>query len=418
MKKKIAGLEIPLFIMLPWAGFIAALFDLKSKRNAFVYIVFAMICGYAISFSDISADSYRYAQAFDRFDNSLNYDTIVKLYREGELRDMYRLLLFYFTSIFSNNPKVMYAFSGLVYGIFSYLNLRIFIKEYERVKWDKYIFILALVFFTVCSLVGGINGFRFNTGGMVLFYTTYKFIIEKKTPWGIGIMVTPLIHYGFMLMVPILLLYWFIHPLLFNNKKVKPILLYIFIISWLLSWFLQKNAINLGFLTQSDALSGAVGSRISYVNSEDVANLVENRQSNSLFLSVQTYFNYAIKVYVFISILFLNNLFKRAKGNLTAYTNIFAFVLVFYSITFIATSFPSGGRFLNIAHLFMCVLLVKVYTIYNKNDMKKIILWSLPVFAFNIAFTNFLLPLLILTPTFWYGNLFVIIIEGLNFIIT
>src|SRR5690606_15088281 len=141
-----------------------------------------------------------------------------------------------------------------VYGIFSYLNLRIFLKK-QIIKSDVFTFVLALIFFTYCSLAN-INGFRFWTGGMVLFYATYKFIIEKKTPWAIGVLITPLFHYGFMLMVPILLLYWFIHPLLFNNKKVKPILLYIFIISWLLSWFLQKNAINLGFLTQSDALSG------------------------------------------------------------------------------------------------------------------------------------------------------------------
>src|SRR5690606_40147437 len=181
MNKKIAGLGIPLFFILPWLGFLLSLFDLKSKRSAFVYIAFAMLFGYAISVSNSSADSYRYAQAFAHFDNTLDYDRIVQLYRMGELRDMYRLLLFYFTSIFTNNPKVMYAFAGLVYGIFSYLSLRIFIKEYQG-KWDRYVLVLALIFFTYISL-SNINGFRFWTGALVLFYAVYNFIIERKNKW-------------------------------------------------------------------------------------------------------------------------------------------------------------------------------------------------------------------------------------------
>lgn len=416
MNKKIAGLGIPLFFILPVAGFLASLFDIKSKTSAFVYVAFAMICGYAISFTDTSADSYRYAEAFARFDNTLDYNTIVKMYRDGELRDMYRLLLFYFTSIFSNNPKVLYAFAGLVYGVFSYLNLRVFVKE-QGSRWDKYMFVLALGFFTICSLVGGVNGFRFNTGAMVFFYAVYNCIILKKTRWIIGIAVTPLFHYGFMLIAPVLILYRFVHPMLYNSKRVNPVLLYMFIIAFVLSWILGTNSINLGFLTQADVLPSAVGNRMDYINSEDTANLVANRADNSLFLSVQKYFNYGIKIYVFMAVLFLNKLIKKMKGDKTAYTNLFAFVLFFYAFAFIASSVPSGGRFLSIAHLFLFVLLVKVYVIYKKKTYQKIILLSLPVFAFSIAFTNFMLPFLILTPTFWYGNFFWIVIEGMNFYI-
>lgn len=414
MNKKIAGLSIPFFFILPWVGFLLSLFDLKSKRSSFVYIAFAMLFGYAISFSDSSADSYRYAQAFAHFDNTLDYDRIVQLYRMGELRDMYRLLLFYFTSIFSNNPKVMYAFAGLVYGIFSYLNLRIFIKQYEGIKWDKYIFILALVFFTYISLAN-INGFRFWTGAMVLFYSVYNFIVQKSNRWVIGILVTPLFHYGFMLIVPILILYRFIHPMLYNCKKVRPILLYIFIATFILSWILGTNSINLGFLSQVDVLPEAVGGRIDYINSEDTAKMVANRAENSMFLSVQKYFIIGIKIFVFIAVLFSNKLLKKMKGDKTIYTNLFALVLFFYSFSFIAASIPSGGRFMNIAHLFLFVLLVKFYTIHKRKNFQNLILWSLPVFAFNIAFTNGMLPLMILTPTFWYVNVFWIIIEGLDF---
>lgn len=413
MNKKIAGLQIPLFLLLPWAGFLLALSNIKSKASAFVYIAFAMVFGYAISFSNTSADSYRYALVFGLFDNTLDYNTIIRLYQDGELRDLYRLLLFYFTSIFSNNPKVMYAFAGLVYGIFSYLNLRVFVKV-RGDNWDKCVFVLALVFFTYCSLAN-INGFRFWTGAMVLFCSTYNFIVQKKKAWIIGIIVTPLFHYGFMLLVPILLLYRFIHPVLYNSKRVNRILLCLFILTFFASWILDTNSINLSFLTQNDILAGAVGDRINYLNTDDIAILVSNRRNTSLFLGVQQYFDYAIKIYVFITVLFLYKLLKRITGNNINCTNLFAFVLAFYSFAFIATSFPSGSRFLYIAHLFFILLLCRFYGIYKRKDFQSLILSALPVFSFNIAFTNVMLPIMILTPTFWYGNVFWIIIEGLNF---
>lgn len=415
MFKKIAGIGIPLFFILPIGGFLTALFNIRSRSSAFVYIGFAMLFGYAISFSDTSADSFRYAEAFSRFDNTLDYDAIVALYQNGELRDLYRVLLFYFVSIFTDNPKVMYAFAGLVYGIFSYLCLRIFVNERGN-KGDIYVFVLALGFFTYISLAN-INGFRFWTGGLVLFYSAYNYIILKKSVWFIGILITPLFHYGFILIVPILILYRFIQPFLYNRKGVSPWLFYVFIIAFFASWILGTNSINLGFLTQTDAISGAVGNRLTYVNSEDVATLVESRREDSVFLSVRKYFDYGIKVYVFIGVIFLYNLLKKMRGNKTEYTRFFAFILFFYSFAFIATSFPSGSRFMNIAHLFLFIYLAKNYAIYKSKNIKNLILMSLPVFSFNIAFVNGMLPFMILTPTFWYGNFFWIIIEGFDFYI-
>ena len=298
MKNKIAGLGIPIFFLLPWLGFVLSLFNIKSKNSAVVYVAFAMIFGYAISFTNTSADSYRYAEAFERFDNTLNYNTIIQLYRNGELRDIYRLLLFYFTSIFTNNPKVMYAFAGFVYAIFSYLNLQIFLSE-AKTKTDKYVLILALIFYTYISL-SNINGFRFWTGGMVFFYAAYNFIVKKQNKWSLAILIIPFIHYGFILIVPLILIYRFIHPILYNAKSVSTLLFYVFIISFGISWVLDVNSINLSFLSQSGIISGVLGNRIEFLNSEDVANIVESRIENSTFLTVRSYFDYGIKIYILI----------------------------------------------------------------------------------------------------------------------
>ncbi len=414
MNKKIAGLGFPVFFIQPLVGFCLSLYNIRSRTSAVVYVLFAMVLGYAISFSDSSADSFRYAEAFMRFDNTLDYNAIVRLYQGGELRDLYRLLLFYFVSIFSDNPKVIYAYAGFVYGVFSYLSLRVLVKERGSSN-DAYLFILSLIFFTYYITLVNVNGFKFNTGALVLFYSLYNFILQKRTIWVIGILITPLFHYGFLPVIPIFLLYKLVHRFFYDKRGVKSLLFYVFVITFLASWFLETNMINLGFLSKSGFFTGAIGNRIEFLNSSEVANAVDSRRESSLFLSVKTYFDYGVKVWVFVMVLFTRNLLKRIEGDKSEFTKLFAFVLFFYSFSFILSSIPSGIRFFGIAHLFLVLLLVKIYGNHQVVNLKRLIVWALPVFSFDILFINVLLPILVLTPTFWYGNVFWIIIEGMDF---
>jgi hypothetical protein len=299
MYKRLAGLGLPLFILLPWTGFLFSLFDFKSKKSAFIYIAFGMLYGYSIAFEDTGADSYRYAISFANFDNALDYNRIITLYQLGELRDLYRLILFYIASIFTNNPKIMFAIAGGIYAILSYLNLGILINQ-KKQKNDKYLFLLTLIFFTFISL-SNINGFRFWTGAMLLFYSSYHFIIKGKNIWLFGVLVTPLFHYGFMPVMLLLIVYKFLlNPFLYNEKKVSAILYYSFIITFILSWVLTTNSIDIGFIKDSEVFEGEVVNRMEFLNSKKVANIVNSRRENSLFLSVQKAFDYFVKIFVFI----------------------------------------------------------------------------------------------------------------------
>src|SRR5690606_12376949 len=152
------------------------------------------------------------------------------LYQDGELRDIYRLLLFYFTALFTNNPKVMYAFAGFVYGSLSYASIKLLIQERGQ-GWDRYVLILSVIFFTYTS-ISGINGFRFNTGALLLFYATYEMVIKKKLLWVIGLVATPFVHYGFMLVVPFILIYFFVGKRLYNKAGVHSLLYIIFIFTF------------------------------------------------------------------------------------------------------------------------------------------------------------------------------------------
>src|SRR5690606_20664277 len=248
-RKKIAFLGFPFFFMLPWLGFIFSLFDIKAKSSGVVYIATAAIFCFAFSFTDQSADSYRYALSFQEFDTNLTYEKLVILYQNGELRDLYRFLLYYLASLFSQNPKVMFAFAGMFYGYFSYQNMKILNMEFKG-KLDKFTVIISLCFFVYCSF-SNVNGLRFTTGAMVMFFSTYNLIIRNKLIYIIGVFALPLFHYGFVLLVPIIIGYLMINKFMYSNKGINKLLLTAFIIAFVLSWVLGINSISLGFLGNS-----------------------------------------------------------------------------------------------------------------------------------------------------------------------
>lgn len=415
MSKNTGVLSVSLFMFSPVISFLVALTNIRSKSSMFVYLAFSMLFGYAISFSDTSADSYRYALFFTDFINSSkSYDFIIQSFINGELRDVYRYVLSYFVSLFSENPKVLYAFAGLIYGCFSYKSLMIFMKN-KGESFNKFTIILGLIFYTYISL-SSINGFRFNTGALLFFCSIYYFFIENKNKWFLGFLISPLFHYGFLPIIPILIIMKFFHNKLYSFKGVKNILLLIFISSFFLSFMLSTNFINISFLTKSIGLGGEIGARLDYVNSRDIVDLVENRSKNSTFLTVNNFFLNWIKIYLFVSVLKINIFFKKRNIKLSKNNiKLFSFIIIFLSFCFIAESIPSGGRFMSFAYLLYVILLLQLYKTYKILLIKKLILFSLPVFIFDILFTNIMLPVLILSPTFWYGTFFGVIIEGLNF---
>ncbi len=412
MKKNITVLGIPVFFILPWAGYILSLLNLRSKISAFVYISFAAFFGYSISFTNTSADSYRYAEAFLRFERPDSYFAIIQMYLDGGLRDIYRASLFYFTSFFTNSANVLYAFAGLIYGLITYLNLRIYLQE-RGSHTDRYTLILALLFVTSCSL-SNINGFRFNTGAMLAFYATYKIIIDNKNIWLLGLFVTPLVHYSFSLLVPVILTLKLIVPFTYNSVNVKPLVFYLFVLTFILSFFLNTNSIDISFITSSNVIPGGVSDRLDYVNSDQVSNIVDTRAEDSFFLTVSSYFNYLISFYVFALMLYMRNFIRNSSYDFKSINILFSFVLLYYSFSYIAISFPSGSRFMEIAHMFMIILLCRFYRIHKSNKIKAMILISIFPFLFKIVFINIGLPILILTPKFWYGGFVGVLLENLH----
>lgn len=412
MKKKLTVLGIPLLFILPWASYLISLSNIKSRVSAFIFIFFAGFLGYSIGFTNTSADSYRYAEAFMRFERPGSYLAIIQMYLDGGLRDIYRISLFYIVSFFSKSANLVYALAGIIHGLSVYLNLRIFTHERGGIT-NKYTLILALLFITYSSLIG-VNAFRFNTGAMLAFYCTYKLIIENKKLWLVGLFLTPLMHYSFVLLIPVILILKLVLPFTYNSSNVKVGVFYAFIVTSILSFFIETNLFNISFLTQFDIIPNAAANRIDYVNSDVVSEIVEERSGNSLFLTVSSYFDYFITVYVLIVMLYIKRFIKKSTDELAKLNLLFSFTLLYLSFANLASSFPSGSRFLGIGHLFLIILLCRFYRNYKSNKIERLILFSIFPFLFKILFINLMLPILILSPVFWYGGFVGVLLENLG----
>lgn len=409
MNKKLAKLALPLFIFWPFGSFLCALQNIKLKSSAIVIILFSMVFGYGFSFTDSSADSYRLAYVFSVFDFS-SFDSIIELYKAGDSTDVYRLLVYGVTKIFSNNPKVLYSLCGLVFGIFMYLSLRLFVNE-KGEKNDLYIILLTVFFFSLNPL-SNLNGFRFWTATWVFFYSVINFSFYNNKKWIIGIIVTPLIHFSFLFIMPVIIAFTFFKGLLYTKRNITKGLLVLFVFAFMVSWVLDTNVISLGFLAEQDVLSDSVSNKVELYNSDRVTEQI-NERGKTLFHTVNRIFSYFLKIYIFLFILKIRKIIKNNPDEQSL--KLLAFVIVFTSFGYIATVIPSGGRFQTIAYLAAVLLFLRMYVKSPSIQLQKFILWGFPAFAFNIFFVIGYIGFTVVSSTVWFGNLFWIINEGLGF---
>ena len=409
MNNKISKIALPLFVFWPFGSFLCALQNIKLKSSAFIIILFSMIFGYAFSFTDPSSDSYRSAFVFSVF-NFSSFDAIIAFYNAGDSVDIYRYLMFGITKLFTNNPKVLFAICGLVFGIFMYLSLLMFGKEKGN-KSELHITLLSVFFFCLNPLPA-LNGFRFWTAAWVFFYAIMNFSIYNKKSWIIGVIVTPLIHFSFLFIIPLALIFVFFKKFIYSKNNITKGVLVLFFITFILSWFLNTNSLNINFLANNELLYSSISNKVTLYNSDKITDVIQER-SLTLFHTVSNVFQAILKIYMFVFILTVRKIIIKNPDEISI--KLLAFVLVFTSFGFIATVIPSGGRFLYIAYLAAVLLFLRTYVKFPSKNLQSLIRWGLLAFSFQILFYIGFLGYTVVSSTVWYGNLLWIIYEGIGY---
>lgn len=411
MRNKTSLLNIPLFFIVPFVSFLIAIRNLKSRTNAFVFIAFCTLFGYAFTFTSTSADSYRVALVFNEYVFKSFAETY-QLYLLGGSPDLYRFLCFTLVKSFTDNPKILFALFGLVFGIFWYWSYRLFLKE-KRSHTDMVISILVFIFL-ILNPITNINGARFNTAIWIFVVATIQIVRYGNLRYFILLFCAPLVHFGFLFGIVVVVLFTLLKNVLISKIMLFKWLFYVFVASFLISWLLSTNVIKFDFIS-SYIPSDSISNKLSNYNSDDAALMVEKRASGSIFLKVSGFFIGCIKIVIFLIICHFRSLLKTLELFEKDIRRLFAFVLFYFTLAYIASSVPSGVRFIMVGNIFALFFFMMVYTKHYSAINKRYFMLLIPVFSFNFAFNTIFLTGALVSKHLWYNNVFWIIYEGLGY---
>lgn len=404
LKRKI-DLELPLFLLWPFGSFLLALRSIPSRKSGIIYVLFTTLLGYAFSFTTASADSYRVAWVF-----SNSHYTIEKTFENygiGAITDVYKSLMYSLTQLFSDNPKVLFALFGLVFGFFSYKSLKLLLNIKIRQR-DVYVGIIALIYFALNGITN-INGARFYTAAIIALCALINLMYYNKKIWIIPLIITVFIHFSYLFIVPLILLLYFLKPLLFDKEKTSGWIYIAFYVGFFASFLSDTNLIKLDFL--SGLLSRSVADKVEIYNSSKISEVYEER-GETLFHTVSRLFATVAKVYLFVLVLYIKKKLKETHVLEKKLQRFFSFIILFYAITFALSIVPSGGRFITITNQLFLFFLLQYYFHDQSKILKRYIVGLLPVFSFLILFNLVYVSYSLTHSTIWYGNLFWIIYEG------
>lgn len=409
-----------LYLVNPFIGFISAIKNLDRRLNGLVFVLFYALFGYAISFNLTTADSYRIAAQFCQTD--FDFRTIWQLYREGSLTDIYLIGVYSIVQLFTRNPKVLYGILGAVMGVFSYLSIKQLFVIWREGR-DKYFFILVFFFFLTISFFN-VNGIRFWTATSFFSYFAIRYLYFGKKWAIIGVLLTPLIHFGFFIAVVALLVFSILHKFLKNTSFY---------------YWTMILAFGVNLLTPQSALDdimGAEGDAEELTSSRAINRKAENyrrttenveRKEESIARKSQSTYRQANRAFTvtfgyvnkFGMVLMLTALYRKRNKivqdkNQSRY---FHYVMFSFALGFIATLLiGSGGRFIRIANMMYVFWL---FTVFRNNVMvdykwKQYVKLLFLLNFYAVAFLFFNAPRLV-TPLLWFLPPPFTIMDGIGF---
>ena len=250
-----------LFIFAPFLAFVRSVTRLNKSSARWVFVLFFALFGYCHTFTDIRADSYRKQLSFNAYTpESIN--KIAGKFSRGEQKDIYESLLFSSVKQLSNNPRVMMMMVGLVGGWLYMLVVRRFLEDCARPLSTPILILIAmLVIESNIAVMGGIRNF---TAFPLFLYSLIRLVIDKRWWWIIGLIITPLIHFGWVVASIVAIIAWLV-PLR------KRVLHYVAIVVCAASLFLDTSSYGSALSIVTSRLDNeSITTRLESYSDEDV----------------------------------------------------------------------------------------------------------------------------------------------------
>lgn len=367
-------MQLLLFIFLPFVAFIRSCCDLRSRVSQVVFVLFFALFGYCHTFTDIRSDSYRKYLSFDTYQAESIRD-ITTDFLNGEHKDIYENILFSLLKSVTDNPHIMMMVVGLIGGIFTMLLFKRFLED-KRIGMTIPIAILIMMLFIEVNpiLMGGIRNF---TAISLFLYSLIRLVIDNKRWWVIGILLTPLIHFGWIVASVAAIIVWLV-------RIPNTLLHYVALIICALSLFLDTSSYTGAFNLMMDSMDNeAIADRVENYGDEDT----EEEFNKSLTTRLVRLNNQIGTCFVFILLIFLRRNRRKLFGN-DYNQKIYNLLLWFTIVGYLLISFSVvGQRFVCISQVLIYMLLLNLYQTSDDRAIGRFI-YALPVvFSIRILWT-------------------------------
>ena len=363
-----------MFIFLPFVAFLRSCCDLRSRSAQIVFVLFFALFGYCHTFEDVRADSHRKYLSFTTY-QAESIEDIANNFQEGEVKDVYESLLFSLIKSFTDDPHIMMMIVGLVGGLFSMLVIKRILEDRTMgYTWPIIILVMMLVVELNPVMMGGIRNF---TAFPLFFYSLIRLTLDNKRWWVIGILLTPLVHFGWIVATVAALIIWLI-------RVPNSLLHYLALGVCVLSLFLDTSSYTGAFDVVVDTMDNeAIADRVENYGDESVDEEF-NKSLTTRLVRVNNLIGTCFVIVLLISL-------RRWRKSLitTKYIGkIYNLLLWFTIVGYLLISFSVvGQRFVCISMTLIYMLLLNLYQESGNRGIKRFI-YALPVvFSIHILWT-------------------------------
>ncbi len=364
------GLLIVFFIY-PFASFILALNNLKSKYSFRIILLFFVLFGYTFIAENKTADSYSYIQEFHENKNITTSQYLSSLQDilsyETSMKDVYTISTYYLVSRITENYHVLMALWAIVFSFFFLKAFRFFVDRPEFIK--SYVASLLVFLFIFSNNIFNINGVRFYTAAWMSVYAIFEIVVNKKLRFLSLIALIPLIHISYFSIWAVMLIY------LFSIKYDK-----FWVMMFIISFFVANISVEL--IQKYSNLIPTTGQYManSYAGDDYL------REKTEIYADIPLYAKFLISLPRFfinlLVIIFIMNL--RIVKSHTLGHKVFLFLLVWMTFVNFTWSVPSVGvRFIALSIPFISYICLIYYR--NIPQLRNVIylvplIYAYPVF--------------------------------------
>lgn len=391
--------KLVLFLISPFLSFLYSLKDLHTKSSYKVLFWFTLFFGLCMVFNqEVRNDGKFHAYEFQQYEmkDYAQYSKEVGSFftlenREGT-KDLFDKTVMYTVSRVTGNYHIYFLAIAFFYAFFMTRGLRIFTSEDTfDFSWASYF--LLYIFFVY--QFPSINGVRFGVAAWAAILCLFKLFRDGDKRYFLLALVTPLIHASFVFFLGMILIAYF-------TRRFEKAWFVLFILSFIFSEvsmrvFSENAAYLPGYMAEwADA----------YVHYDEWY-----ATEGSGFYWLSALLKIARRFYFAFMIVLLYSNSNDIKSNPKT-ADIFAVLLVTFTIANFLSAIPSFSRFVNLA----IPLLAYIWLVNFKGVKYNWVLLLFPFVSIVAIKENIDVYISLLEPCFLYSNPFYLFWKyGLNY---